>query len=248
MQVMNDLRQYLILPTALVGLALVVGGAYVWYWMTSRPSAVQAPTNQDGYVVATQTNTSTAHWTLYHDVKYGYSFQYPSDWSVIASSDYFQYLLNASGSSSMVSDAIDDGIEVFVSDSGPSSTFSSEAGFVQSAWHYLQGLCIGGTDQSPVYASEVTSESTATNRNGILYDTVYFSAVMVANASGTLTSTSIGLIGPLFAFYIWNQTHGSANMLELLPGGNPLLNACTASSSSRRESPTLHSLIESISF
>jgi len=200
-------------------------------------SAVVSSTNAiSSRSLAADQLEQTSNWLTYRNSRDGYSFKYPPEWSLtVATPDWAESLTAAS--SSEPSAPTLEGIQLYAE--GGADYFSSEVGFLKSARQFVFGLCFGGEGQEYSYTDEVESETTSTNLNGVFYDKLYFRVF----ADGAYA----GISGPLYGFDISHSRSNAANFVHAAIPGSDTFDACFVASSSRPESPMIHTFIESIS-
>jgi hypothetical protein len=184
----------------------------------------------------------TSDWLTYRNHKYGYSFRYPSGYSFRINVPDLQILANPANASTGAL-AGDDWVSLTVRGGPKQKPFLSEGDFIIRARHDLQNYCsYSGSDELTL--TDVESESTSTNQNGILYYQAYFKYVRSGNpeAGGLPGTRVLGIVGPFYDFDIEQQTQGLSDTLELAPA------QCSIASLPPTESPTLHAFVQSLSF
>jgi hypothetical protein len=69
----------------LIIIILVGGGYFAWYYLMGPGKAAPSTTSTTNPTTSTTNSTvSTADWKTYTNMTYGYSFKYPSDWTINA--------------------------------------------------------------------------------------------------------------------------------------------------------------------
>lgn len=232
---------------AVVAIATLITASLIWFTANhpatpKQQTVVASPAAPTGSVPASGT-FDTSNWLTYRNPKYNYSFKYPPEYSLDMSYDDFQDITSHPTSSSTVSVAGGGWLQVTIRGNLNWKPFSSQADFIKRARIDLQNNC---SYSGPVelMLTDVVSESTSTNQNGLLYYDAYFKWLSSgsAGAGGSPGTKALGIVGPFYAFDIERETSGLAHMLEVAPA------QCIAATSSTGESPTMHAFIEGISF
>lgn len=228
----------LIVIVLVVVAAIAIVGAMFYFMPKQSPSslttAVQSSPPSANGPISISNGADAAQWLTFQDDHYGYSFKYPPAWLLQTATDWDQYVV-AQTTSTPDGGNIDNAIQFSISDSWQPS---SEAEFFEAARQTLWGTCLGGGWQDAAYTDEIASETSSTNANGLLYDTLYLKVF----TNGTFE----GISGPLYAFDIPFPADGTGRILTMIPG-ETTFDSCFTASSSRPESPAIRAFVENVS-
>lgn len=227
----------IVIVIVFVAVFAIVGGIFYFTHKQSpsSPATVVPPSlpSANG-PISPLSGLDASGWLTFQNDHYGYSFKYPPEWSLQTATDWDQYVV-AQTTSTSGGGNIDNAIQLSISDGWKPS---SEAEFLQAARQTLWGTCLGGGWQDAAYTDQIASETTSTNANGVLYDTLYLKVF----ADGAYE----GISGPLYAFDIPFPADGTGRVLTLIQG-ETTFDSCFTASSSRPESPLVRAFVENVS-